>query len=54
MTVGAAAAAGGMKGKNYDSNDIFALVNNRAAIHTDIRNQARKMDIEPPSMEMIK
>jgi len=52
MTVGAAAAVGG-GGKDYSSQDIFALVNNRAAIHQDIRQQARKMDIEPPSKEAI-
>lgn len=33
---------------------IFGLINNSAAIHEDIRKTARKMDIEPPSMEEIK
>jgi len=33
---------------------IFGLINSSAAIHEDIRKQARKMDIEPPSMEEIK
>jgi hypothetical protein len=33
---------------------IFGLINNTAAIHDDIRKTARKMDIEPPSMEEIK
>jgi hypothetical protein len=33
---------------------IFGLINNSAAIHEDIRKTARKMDIEPPSMEAIK
>jgi len=33
---------------------IFGLINNTAAIHEDIRKTARKMDIEPPSMEAIK
>jgi len=33
---------------------VFGLINNSAAIHEDIRKTARKMDIEPPSMEAIK
>jgi len=33
---------------------IFGLINNSAAIHEDIRKTARRMDIEPPSMEAIK
>jgi hypothetical protein len=33
---------------------VFGLINNSAAIHEDIRKTARKMDIEPPSMEQIK
>ena len=33
---------------------IFGLINSSAAIHEDIRRQARKMDIEPPTMEEIK
>jgi len=39
--------------ENKDS-AIFGLINSSAAIHEDIRKQARKMDIEPPSMEEIK
>lgn len=33
---------------------VFGLINSSAAIHEDIRKTARKMDIEPPSMEEIK
>jgi len=33
---------------------IFGLINSSAAIHEDIRKQARKMDIEPPTLEEIK
>ena len=34
-----------------DSSAMYGLINNSAAIHEDIRKTARKMDIEPPSME---
>jgi hypothetical protein len=37
-----------------DSSAMYGLINNSAAIHEDIRKTARKMDIEPPSMETIK
>jgi hypothetical protein len=33
---------------------VFGLINSSAAIHEDIRKTARKMDIEPPTMEQIK
>lgn len=36
------------------SEAMYGLINNSAAIHEDIRKTARKMDIEPPSMEAIK
>ena len=44
------ASAGAAK----EDSAIFGLINNSAAIHEDIRKTARKMDIEPPSMEQIK
>lgn len=33
---------------------VLGLLNNRAAIHEDIRKMARKMEIEPPSLDAIK
>jgi hypothetical protein len=33
---------------------MLGLINSSAAIHEDIRKTARKMDIEPPSVEEIK
>jgi hypothetical protein len=57
LSPGAAAlnpGAGGLVTKEGSDSAIFGLINNSAAIHEDIRKTARKMDIEPPTMEEIK
>jgi hypothetical protein len=40
-----------VKSAKYDDDKIFGLLNNSAAIHQDIRATARRMDIEPPTIE---
>jgi hypothetical protein len=42
-----------LKAENKDPK-VWGLLNSSAAIHHDIRTLARKMDIEPPSMDDIK
>jgi len=44
----------GFASLDVSDKSVFGLINNSAAIHEDIRKTARKMDIEPPSMEAIK
>jgi len=34
--------------------EVFGAINSKTAIHDEIRKTARKMEIEPPSMEEIK
>ena len=44
----------GLISTTIDDSAVFGLINSSAAIHEDIRKTARKMDIEPPSMDEIK
>jgi hypothetical protein len=37
--------------KDIEKSGIFNLINSSSAIHDEIRKTARKMDIEPPSVE---
>jgi len=40
--------------KSVEEKHTSALTGNTAGIHEDIRKMARKMDLEPPSLEAIK